>query len=59
MHQKALKRWAKNNKLRASDIKRIVDVVTAVRSIDKFSRAVVSRDEIRKNDYNLKYSTIC
>lgn len=42
----------KNNKLRVSDIKRIVDVVTARESVYKFSR-VVSRDEIRKNDYNL------
>lgn len=42
----------KNNKLRASDIKRIVDTVTRRESIDKFSR-VVSRDEIRANDYNL------
>ena len=42
----------KNNKLRASDIKRIVDVVTKRESIDKFSR-VVNRDEIRKNEYNL------
>lgn len=42
----------KNNKLRASDIKKIVDVVTRRESIEKFSR-VVSRDEIRRNDYNL------
>lgn len=42
----------KNNKLRASDIKKIVDVVTRRESVEKFSR-VVSRDEIRKNDYNL------
>lgn len=42
----------KNNKLRASDIKKIVDVVTTRQSVDKFSR-VVSRDEIRSNDYNL------
>ncbi len=42
----------KNNKLRASDIKRIVDIVTKRESIEKFSR-VVSRDEIRKNEYNL------
>ena len=42
----------KNNKLRASDIKKIVDVVTRRECIDKFSR-VVSRDEIRRNDYNL------
>ena len=42
----------KNNKLRASDIKKIVDVVTRRESVDKYSR-VVSRDEIRENDYNL------
>lgn len=42
----------KNNKLRASDIKRIVDVVTHRDDVDKFSR-VISRDEIRSNDYNL------
>lgn len=42
----------KNNKLRASDIKRIVDAVMNRKSIDKFSR-LVSREEIRSNDYNL------
>ena len=42
----------KNNKLRASDIKRIVDAVMNRESIDKFSR-LVSREEIRSNDYNL------
>lgn len=42
----------KNNKLRASDIKKIVDVFRSRASIDQFSR-VVSRDEIRENDYNL------
>lgn len=42
----------KNNKLRASDIKRIVDVVTRRESVEKYSK-VVSRDEIRANDYNL------
>lgn len=42
----------KNNKLRASDIKKIVDVVTRRECVEKFSR-VVSRDEIRRNDYNL------
>lgn len=42
----------KNNKLRASDIKRIVDVVTQRKDVEKFSR-VVSREEIRQNDYNL------
>lgn len=42
----------KNNKLRASDIKRISDVVIKRESIDKFSR-VVNREEIRNNEYNL------
>ncbi|WP_455104817.1 type I restriction-modification system subunit M [Peptostreptococcus sp.] len=42
----------KNNKLKASDIKRIVDAVMNRESIDKFSR-LVSREEIRSNDYNL------
>ena len=42
----------KNNKLRASDIKRIADTVAARISVPKFSK-VVSRDEIRQNDYNL------
>lgn len=42
----------KNKKLRASDIKKIVDVVTARADIDKFSRKV-SREEIRQNKYNL------
>ena len=42
----------KNNKLRASDIKKIVDVVTKRETVEKFSR-IVSRDEIRENDYNL------
>lgn len=42
----------KNNKLRSSDIKKIVDTVISRKNVDKFSR-VVTRDEIRKNDYNL------
>lgn len=42
----------KNNKLRASDIKKIVDIVTTRVNIEKFSRKV-SREEIRQNDYNL------
>ena len=42
----------KNNKLRACDIKKIVDAVINRCDIPKFSR-IVSRDEIRKNDYNL------
>lgn len=42
----------KNNKLQASDIKRITDTYIERRSIPKYSK-VVSRDEIRANDYNL------
>lgn len=42
----------KNNKLQASDIRKIADVVRDRKSVDKFSK-VVSRDEIRSNDYNL------
>lgn len=42
----------KNNKLQASDIKRIVDTYVARKTIPKYSK-VVSRDEIRANDYNL------
>ncbi len=42
----------KNNKLRASDIKRIVDAVTTNATVDGFSR-LVGIDEIRANDYNL------
>lgn len=42
----------KNNKLRASDIRRIADVVSRRSTVEKFSR-VVRREEIRENDYNL------
>lgn len=42
----------KNNKLRASDIKRITDTVIARQTVDKYAK-VVSRDQIRENDYNL------
>jgi len=38
--------------VRGQDIKKIVDVVTCREAKEKFSR-VVSRDEIRRNDYNL------
>jgi len=49
---KGFAKVGKNNVLRACDIKKIVDVVTNRVSVDKFSR-VVTRDEIRANDYNL------
>lgn len=42
----------KNNKLRASDIRRIADAVEARQSIPKFA-ALVSRNHIRENEYNL------
>ena len=49
---KGFAKAGKNNILRACDIKRIVDVVTARSTVEKFSK-VVSRDDIRANDYNL------
>ena len=49
---KCFAKAGKNNVLRACDIKRIVDVVTSRATVEKFSR-VVSRDEIRANEYNL------
>ena len=42
----------KNNRLRASDIKRIADTVRDRRTTVKYSK-LVSREEIRKNEYNL------
>lgn len=42
----------KNNKLRASDIKKIADVVSKRKSIPKYA-ALVSRETIRQNEYNL------
>lgn len=42
----------KNNKLRACDIKKITDAIKDRKNIEKFCR-VVSRDEIRANEYNL------
>lgn len=42
----------KNNKLRASDIKRIADTVIGRRTTPKYAK-VVRREEIRENDYNL------
>ena len=49
---KGFEKVGKNNKLRASDIKRIADTVIARQTMPKFSR-VVEREEIRDNDYNL------
>ncbi|MDO4584586.1 MAG: type I restriction-modification system subunit M [Planctomycetia bacterium] len=49
---KGFEKVGKNNVLRACDIKKIVDVVTTRSTVEKFSR-VVTRDEIRANEYNL------
>lgn len=49
---KGFAKEGKNNKLRASDIRRIVDTVVGRVDIDKYSRKV-SMEEIRANDYNL------
>lgn len=43
---------SKQNKLRACDVKKIADTYRERKSIPGFSREV-SRDEIRRNDYNL------
>ena len=52
---KGFEKEGKNNKLRSSDIKKIVDTVTNRISIEKYSR-IISREEIRENDYNLNIS---
>ena len=49
---KGFAKVGKNNQLRASDIKKIADTVAARADLPKFSRKV-SRDEIRKNGWNL------
>lgn len=42
----------KNNKLRASDIRRIVDAYEAREDVERFCRSV-PKQEVRNNDYNL------
>lgn len=49
---KGFEKADKNNRLRASDIKRIVDTVKDRAEIPRFSRRV-SKEEIKGNDYNL------
>jgi len=49
---KGFKKEGKNNKLRASDIKRIVDTVIARRDVPKYAK-LVSKKELRDNEYNL------
>ena len=49
---KGFEKQGTSNVLRARDIKKVVDAYIARRDIDGFCR-VVSREEIRANDYNL------
>jgi len=49
---KGFAKVGKNNVLRASDIKLIADTVIGRKEIQKYSK-VVSREEVRRNDYNL------
>ena len=49
---KGFEKVGKNNQLRASDIKRIVDTVIARKDVPKYAR-VVSKQTIRENGYNL------
>lgn len=49
---KGFEKEGKSNKLRASDIRRIVDTFVERHSTPKYSR-LVTREEIRFNDYNL------
>ena len=42
----------KNNKLRACDIRKIVDTIKSRKDVEKYSK-VVSLEDIRANDYNL------
>lgn len=49
---KHFKKEGKNNKLQATDIKRITDTVIARQARPKFAK-VVSKQAIRDNDYNL------
>lgn len=49
---KGFEKSGKNNKLRASDIKKIVDTVKNRSVIEKYS-ALVSKETIQENEYNL------
>lgn len=51
MHQK-FEKIGKNNKLRARDIREIVDTLKARKSVTKFSK-LVTKEEIREKEYNL------
>jgi len=49
---KGFTKEGKNNKLRACDIRKIVDTIKSRKDIEKYSK-VVSLEDIRGNDYNL------
>lgn len=49
---KGFEKVGKNNKLRSSDIKRIVDTYVSKATIQGYSK-LVSREEIKNNEYNL------
>ena len=49
---KGFEKVGKNNKLRSSDIKKIVDTIIERKSIEKYSK-VIEKEEIRRNGYNL------
>ena len=49
---KGFTKEGKNNKLRACDIRKIVDTIKSRKDIEKYSK-VVSLEDIRANDYNL------
>ncbi len=49
---KKFEKVGKNKKLRARDIREIVDTLKARKSVTKFSK-LVTKEEIRENEYNL------
>ncbi len=49
---KGFTKEGKNNKLRACDIRKIVDTIKSRKDVEKYSK-VVSLEDIRANDYNL------
>lgn len=49
---KGFEKYGTNNKLRPSDIKKITDTIKCRREEEKYS-AIVSKETIRKNEYNL------
>lgn len=52
---KGFEKAGKNNKLRACDIKKIVDTVRQRQNVEKYA-ALVTKERIRKNEYSLNIS---